>query len=110
MKSYIVDEILPGHMDVLISYMNEIACPSGMKNLYWVDVPEENLTDEQRNHIDCSPHRFAIEVGDNWIKAEFFIRTAKKFKCVCNCCCNDNQRNYIIKYIDTMLSDLNIGT
>lgn len=110
MKSYVIDEILPDDLDMIRSYLNEKASPSGIKNLYWVNLPVEDLNKVQRDHINCHPHRFAIEVGDNWIKAEFFIRTAEKIKCECSGYCDDNQKNYIIRYIDTIISDLNIST
>lgn len=110
MRSYVVDEISPDDLDLIISCMNEKASLSGMKNLYWVDLPVNELTEEQRDHIDCCPHRFAVEIGDNWIKAEFFIRSAIKIKCDCDGYCDDKQKKFIIRYIDSILSGLNIST
>lgn len=110
MRSYVVDEISPNDLDLIISCIKEKASSSGMKNLYWVDLPVEELTEEQKNHVDCSPHRFAIEIGDSWIKAEFFIRSAKKFNCNCDGYCDDKQKKYIIGHIDSIISRLNITT
>jgi len=110
MKSYVVDEISSDDIALIISFMDEKTSSSGMKNLYWVDLPFEELTEDQRDHVDCNPHRFAVEIGDNWIKAEFFIRSVKKFKCNCGGYCDGKQTKYIIRYIDSIISSLDITT
>lgn len=110
MRSYVVDEISSDDLDLIITCLSEKASASGMKNLYWVDLPVEDLTEEQRDHVDCHPLRFAVEIGDSWIKAEFFIRSGKKIKCDCHGYCDDKQKKYIIRYIDSIISGLNIKT
>ena len=70
-----------------------------------------HLDDEQRDHISCHPHRFAIETGDGWIKAELLVRpSGRVMNCECSGYCNDNQIKYVMGYVDTMISDLNIST
>lgn len=110
MKSYLIDEISFDDLDMIRSCLNEKATPSGVENLYWVELPDEELNNEQKDHTLCHPHRFAIELGEGWIKAEFFIRAAGKMNCECNGYCDDNQKKYIMSYVDTMISGLNIST
>ena len=110
MKSYYLDEISTKDMEQIVSYLNENALESGMERLFWIKIPSEVLTDFQSGHPECKPHRFAIEIGDTWLKAELFVRTSVKFRCDCNGYCNTNQREFIIKYIDNMIKDLAVQT
>ena len=75
-----------------------------------IEYVEPELTEEQKEHADCCPHRFAFEIGESWIKAELFIRSASKFKCDCNGYCDDKQKKYVTGYVDSVISGLNITT
>lgn len=110
MKSYYVDEISTPDIDKVIGFLKDNAVESGMDRLFWIEMPADCLTGFQTEHAECSPHRFAIETGDTWIRAEFFIRTSVKFRCDCNGYCNEKQIKYIINYIDNMLDNLDIST
>ena len=110
MKSYYVDEISATGLDQITRYLIENAIESGMDKLFWVEIPSDFLTDFQSRHEECGPHRFAIETGDTWIRAEFFIRTQGRFECDCNGYCDKNQKIFIINYIDSMIQNLDIRT
>ncbi len=110
MKSYYIDEISTSDLNKISDYLNENAIESGMERLFWIEMPSDCLTEFQSKHSDCKPHRFAIETGDNWIRAEFFVRTSVKFRCDCNGYCNDSQKKFIMSYIDHMIDKLDIQT
>ncbi len=110
MKSYYIDEISTADLGQITGYLNKNAGESGMEKLFWVEIPEELLTGFQSEHTECRPHRFAIETGDTWIKAEFFIRTSVRFRCDCNGYCDENQKIFIMNYIDNLLKELGIRT
>ncbi len=110
MKSYYIDEISRPDMGKITSYLNENAVESGMDKLYWIEMPEHILSGFQAKHSECQPHRFAIETGDSWIRAEFFVRTSVKFRCDCNGYCSETQQKFIMDYIDSMISRLDIRT
>ena len=110
MKSYYIDEISASDLDKITGYLNENAMESGMEKLFWIELPSDCLTEMQSEHHDCSPHRFAIETGDTWIRAELFVRTSVKFRCDCSGYSNDRQKQYIMDYIDNMIDKLKIMT
>ena len=83
---------------------------SAMEKLFWIEMPLDCLTGLQSEHSECKPHRFAIETGDTWIRAELFVRTSKKFRCDCNRYCDKNQKEFIMNYIDNMIDKLGIRT
>ena len=110
MKSYYIDEISTADLERITGYLNENAGESGMEKLFWVEIPEGLLTGFQSRHTECRPHRFAIETGDAWIKAEFFVRTSVRFRCDCNGYCDEKQKIFIMNYVDNMLKKLGIRT
>ena len=110
MKSYYVDEISTSDLDKINSYLDDNAIASGMERLFWVEFPSDLLTGVHSEHSECKPHRFAIETGDTWIRAEFFVRTSVKFRCDCNVCCSENQKIFIMNYIDHMINELSVRT
>ena len=110
MKSYYVDEISTSDLDKITGYLNENATESGMERLFWIEMPSDRLTGLQAEHTGCRPYRFAIETGDTWIRAELFVRTSVKFRCDCNGYCNENQKDFIMSYIDNMIYKLDIRT
>lgn len=110
MKSYYLDEISAADLDKITGYLSKNAVESGMDRLFWIEMPPGCLTDFQSGHSDCRPYRFAVETGDTWIRAEFFVRTSVKFRCDCNGYCNDDQKQFIMNYIDNMIDELDIRT
>ena len=110
MKSYYVDEISSFDLDKITRYLDNNAIESGMEKLFWIEIPSDYLTGMQSEHSECRPHRFAIEIGDTWIRAEFFVRTSVKFGCDCNGYGNEDQKEFIMNYIDNMINELGIKT
>lgn len=110
MKSYFVDEISKPGLEQITAYLHKNAIESGMEKLFWIEIPAEFLNKIQSEHSGCKPHRFAVEIGDTWIKAEFFIRTSVSFRCDCSGYCDKDQKTFIISYIDNMIKELGIRT
>jgi hypothetical protein len=109
MKGYMIDEISEPDINRISEFLRENAIQSNMERLFWIDIPEECLNQTQLDHKDCQPFRFPIELGDDWIKGEFFIRTSQKFRCECNGYCDTKQRDYILNFMDRVLNELDIS-
>ena len=110
MKSYFLDEISNSDLKKITGFLKKNAIESGMDRLFWIEMPSDYLNEFQSSHSECRPHRFAIETGDTWMKAEFFVRTSVKFRCDCNGYCNDSQKKFIMNYLDNMIEKLGIRT
>ena len=108
MKSYLIDEISFSEIEKIKRYLSENANKSKLEKLFWVEMSKGYLNREQSLHRECQPYRFAIEIGDNWIKAEFFIRASGRLMCSCNGYCDLNQRNFILDFMENMIEELNI--
>ncbi len=110
MRAYVLDEINKEDMTKIVQFLKENASRSAMEQVFWVALPEDLLSPFQYQHVGCKPHVFAVEVGDGWVKMEFFIRSLQTLKCDCAAYCTDSQRDHIIKFADGMLDQLDIGT
>ena len=108
MRSYIIDEISLPDMERIEKFLKENSEGSGIEKVFWVKIPDDYLNDIQSRHRECQPHVFAIELGADWIKAEFLIRTLKDLRCQCNCYCDPKQRGFIIDSMEAMIEELDI--
>ena len=92
------------------AFLKEVALSSGLSQVFWVRIPEDLLSPIQFHHQDCRPHVFAIELGMDSIKFEFFVRNLKNMRCTCPGYCTEPQRNYIFSFAHGMIEQLGITT
>ena len=110
MKAYVLDEISAENILKIIGFLKENTLQSTMEQVFWVKFPEDLLSPLQFRHTGCQPHAFAVEVGADWIKLEFFVRSLETMKCDCAAYCTDPQRDHIINFADRMLDQLEVST
>ena len=110
MKYYLVDEISPSDIANIRRFLKEKAMGSEIEDLFWLEMPTDHLNEKQSAHQDCRPHRFAIELGTNWMKAELFIRTLNSLACECSDYCDSKQRGFIFDFMESMIYELKIRT
>lgn len=110
MKAYFLDEITSEHMNKITEFLKGNASRSTMEQVFWVKLPEDLLSPLQFQHTACQPHVFAVEVGADWVKLEFLVRSLETMKCDCAAYCTEPQRDYIINFADRMLDQLEVSS
>ena len=110
MRSFVLDEISDSDITKIREYLSENTLSSSLENVFWINIPEDILSDLQNKHIDCQPHVFAVELGNDWVKFEFLIRSSKGMSCTCQAFATEKQVNFIHKTVDSIIDDLNITT
>ncbi len=110
MRAYFLDEITPLNIQKIVTFIKENAARSSMEEIFWVRIPDDLLSPVQFRHTGCQPYCFAVEVGSDWVKLEFLVRSMETMRCNCTAYATDSQREYIIKFADRMLNQLDIGT
>ena len=83
MRQYQLDEIPRPDIPRVREYLDAHAIAAGVEDIWWVDLPEDLLSPEQFSHRDCRPFRFAVEVGDDFVRFEFLIRSRETMRCAC---------------------------
>jgi len=110
MRQYLLDEINRSDYQRLRDYLAEHAQASGLQDIWWVDLPADLLSSEQFDHQDCQPFRFAIELGDNFLRIEFLIRSRNTMRCSCIDYATRPQRDFILAFADRLVEHLNLRT
>lgn len=110
MRAYLIDEILPDYMTKIEDFLKKNASSSNLDQIYWIEIPDHLLSETQSGHLKCQPHVFAVEVGTDWVKLEFFVRTLTNLGCKCIGYCTRQQRDYVINFANSMIEQLCIKT
>jgi hypothetical protein len=110
MRQLLFDEIREADIKKIKRYLHKKATPSPLGEIFWIDLPEELYDEVQREHKDCQPFYFAAEVGRNYLRIEFLIRSRQRLHCACIRYANKEQRAYILDFADQLLERLKIQT
>ncbi|WP_045215825.1 hypothetical protein [Desulfonatronovibrio magnus] len=109
MRSYLVEEINSQDMAKILDSISQKALKRPVEGLYWMMVPQDLLTDEQKAHAgQCGPHYMAVEVGDDWIKLELLVRCEKIIRCDCISYATNEQRETMINFIDQLIRNQDV--
>jgi len=110
MRSYLIDEISPADMEKVTGFLKKNVVVSNLDQIFWVKIPQDLLSETQFQHRDCQPHAFAVEVGHDWVKLEFLVRSLKNMRCTCPGYSTKQQRAFIINFAHNMIKELDIHT
>ncbi len=110
MRAYLIDEVSTRDMQKITEFLGQHAMSSSLSKIFWVRIPDDLLSPAQYAHTECKPHVFAVEIGDHWVKLEFYVRSLKSMRCTCPGYCTEGQRNYIIHFAHNMIDHLGIRT
>ncbi len=109
MKQYVIDQLRPNDYEALKTFMDENHGPAQMGGIYWIPVNEELLTPIQKEHTDCQPYYFALELDYTTLSAEFLVRTLSQVKCTCMGYADKRQREWMMDFVDATLERLGIS-
>lgn len=110
MRQYLLDEISRRDITRIRDYLNEHAQASGLQDIWWVDLPQDLLSPDQFEHQECQPFRFAIELGDNFLRFEFLMRSTTTMRCSCIDYATRQQRDFIMAFADRLVKELALKT
>jgi hypothetical protein len=110
MKSYLIDQISGPDMKRVRERIEKRARISGLSDIFWVDMPEELLSETQLLHKGCAPHVFAVELAADRITLEFFVRNLKNMNCSCNGYFTPPQVQFAMQFADSLLEELGVRT
>ena len=108
MKQYVLDQLRESDYEKILEFLKENADPSEFSDVFWINMPQEELTDIQKQHEQCQPFRFAVNLSLDKADFELLIRSRQALRCSCVGYADKRQRNYILDYADRMLEKLRI--
>lgn len=110
MRQYLLDEINRQDIPRVREYLNQHAKAAGLEDIWWVDLQEDLLSPDQFSHRDCQPFRFAVELGQNFVRFEFLIHSLQTMRCSCIGYATRQQRDFILAFADRLVEDLALRT
>jgi hypothetical protein len=109
MKQYLVDELR------VVDYTRLKACLDGRfavpnyASLYWVPVEPKLYSPVQKEHSECQPFYFALELQPQRLACELLVRSRQHIRCQCIQYATEEQRNWLIQMVDGILEQLGIS-
>ena len=110
MKQYVIDELRPHDYSRLQEYLDRTWGAAQLGGIYWIRLDDGLLNETQIEHGHCQPFYFAIELTPDQLACELLVRTRKTIRCDCIGYATDKQRDWLIRTIDRVFSDLEIKT
>lgn len=108
MKQYVIDQLRESDYHQILEFLNLRADQTGLEGIYWVDLPERLYSAVQKEHTQCQPHYFAVNLDYGQVSFELLIRSRQIIRCNCISYATREQRDYILRFADDMLDQLSI--
>jgi hypothetical protein len=109
MRSYYIDEFVPGELERLAERLDSMELSAGVEDLYWLPVPRVLLTPMQKKHeSECGPYVLALEILDDALRLELLVRARNRLRCDCVAYAGQKLAYYMIKYLHGLLDELKI--
>ena len=110
MKQYVIDELRSEDHNKIKEYLDEIYGAAEFGAIYWVPIASDMLTEIQREHTECQPYYFAIDLEENRFALELLVRTKSRVRCACIGYASKDQRIWIMEAVDAIFERLDITT
>lgn len=108
MKQYVIDQLRESDYEKILEYLRQNAEASEFGDLFWVILPESLYSDIQREHKQCQPFCFAVNLSLVRVDFELLIRSRRMMRCNCIRYADRKQRDHIMDFADRMLAELGI--
>ena len=76
-----------------------------MEGLYWIELPQDILSETQKNHNDCAPYCLGVELENRCVRFELLVRSNTNLHCDCIAHATSQQRQFVLDFVDTMLEE-----
>jgi len=108
MKQYVIYQLRESDYEKVLGFLDLKADKTGLEGIYWVNLPERLYNAVQREHVQCQPHYFAVNLDFNRVAFELLIRSRQIIRCGCIAYATPEQRDYILRFGDEMLESLGL--
>jgi hypothetical protein len=113
MRSYLIEDIYEDNAKKIATALDEKGWRGPIEGIWYLPVPEERLTDEQREHLgECGPYMMALEkvdrVEEHDFKLELLVRSRNRIRCSCVAYASPEQREHMIGLLDDFFRDQDV--
>ena len=108
MRQIIINELSAEESEKIHSYLQNNAKVAGIAGAFWLELPENLLSDAQEGHEECGPFLFGVEAGVDFVNFELLVRSQKNLHCSCTAYPTPEQRSFLLSKFDAMIAELDI--
>ena len=108
MKQYVIDQLRESDFHQIKAFLDQNTESASLDGIYWADLPPALYTEIQREHAECQPFYFAINLTWNNVAFELLIRSRQVIRCRCIAYATPAQRDHIIHYAERMIEQLKL--
>ena len=106
MRQFVIDELSPMERDNIDSYLKRSIKQGPMIGLYWIQLPDDLLSETQQHHNkEHGPYHLAVELTNTAVRFELLVRSQVNLHCKCIAHTTPVQRQFILDFIDQMLTE-----
>lgn len=105
MRQIVIDELSPMERDNIDSYLKRTLKRGPMIGLYWMELPPDLLSQAQLGHEEHGPFYLAVEVAGNAVRFELLVRSNSNLHCTCIAHASPMQRQFVLDFLDRMVSE-----
>lgn len=105
MRQLLIDDLTRQERDNLEHYLKRTLGGGLLEGMFWLPLPDDLLGEAQRGHESCGPFHFGIELGEDKLSFELLVRSQTNLHCSCICYASKAQRDFLFRFIDTMLAE-----
>jgi hypothetical protein len=105
MRQVVIDEMHGEEKKKAEEYLARTAEPGPMTGIYWLQVPPDLWSEIQQQHAACGPFYFAIESREAALSFELLVRSQTTLHCSCIGYATPAQRDFLLRYIDRMVTE-----
>ena len=105
MRQYVIDQLSREERANIESYLKRNLKSSPVGDVFWIEVPQDLLSTVQRDHEECGPYFFAVELETEAVSFELLVRSQKNLHCPCIDYASPAQRDFVLRFVDKMLQE-----
>lgn len=122
MRLYVINDLREKEAARIETALKDRGMAASMEHLYWVEVPEDLLSELQKAHLaDCGPYSMGLEMIEEFMQGgrapssegpllalELLVRARSNLRCACIAYATPEQRRFGIEFVDNLLRELDI--
>ncbi len=105
MRQYMIDQLSREERANIESYLKRTLEPGPVEGVFWLEVPQDLLSKDQRLHDECAPFFFGVELTEEAVCFELLVRSQTNLHCSCIAYASAAQRDFVLRFVDKMLQE-----
>ena len=105
MRQYMIDQLSREERANIESYLKRTLQPGPVEGVFWLEVPQDLLSKDQRLHDECAPFFFGVELTKEAVCFELLVRGQTNLHCSCIAYASAAQRDFVLQFVDKMLEE-----